>query len=254
MTAGLARQGPEFESDSAHRRAADFELLQPLFSCVAENSAVYFRMVEALAMSLRAFGGAVSDAPFVANFIRDVRDRYVSRLHELDVDVRIVEPFETGSAHANKLRMLELATSREFDVLVALDCDIVLVGDVSKWLSVERFGAKPADYDYAAGAEWALLFRRLGIEPPPRTAVATSTGRTMVPYFNSGVMFIPRWLCSQLLNAWRGTLAEIHAYAEIEPSALPFPFVSDQVALACAVQRLGAPYGMLPVGLNFPTH
>src|SRR5205814_571080 len=29
---------------------------------------------------------------------------------------------------------------------------------------------------------------------------------------------------------------------------------SDQVALACAVQRLGAPYGMLPVGLNFPTH
>jgi len=228
--------------------------LRLLVSCLAENDDGYFRRVEALVWSLRTFGGALSKAPFVAHFVEDVKPHYVSRLHDLDARVRVVESFGERSVYANKLRMLELADQRNFDVLLALDCDIAFVGDVSPWISAERFGAKPADYDYASPAEWNLLFTRLGMVPPARTAVATSTGRPMIPYFNSGVMFIPRQLCDALRNAWASSLAEIYACADAEPSILPFPFVADQVALACAIQRLRTPYTLLPVGLNFPTH
>ena len=228
--------------------------LRLLVSCLAENDDGYFRRVEALVWSLRTFGGALSKAPFVAHFVEDVKPHYVSRLHDLDAQVRVVESSGERSVHANKLRMLELADQRDFDVLLALDCDIAFVGDVSPWISAERFGAKPADYDYASPAEWNLLFSRLGMVPPARTAVATSTGRPMIPYFNSGVMFIPHQLCHPLRDAWTSNLAEIYAHSDADPSILPFPFVADQVALACAIQRSLTPYTLLPVGLNFPTH
>jgi hypothetical protein len=225
-----------------------------LVSCIAENDDGYFRQVESLVWSLRTFGGTLSRAPFVAHFVGDVKPNYVPRLHGLGAEVRVVEPFGERSVYANKLRMLELADHRDFDVLLALDCDIVFVGDVSPWISAERFGAKPADYDYASPAEWNLLFSRLGMAPPARTAVATSSGRPMIPYFNSGVMFVPRHLCDELRTTWKTSLAEIYARSDAEPSLLPFPFVADQVALACAIQSSRAPYRLLPIGLNFPTH
>ena len=225
-----------------------------LVSCLAENDDGYFRRVEALVWSLRTFGGALSMAPFVAHFVGDVKPHYVSRLRDLGADVRVVESFGERSGHANKLRMLELADLRDFDVLMAVDCDIVFVGDVSPWMSIETFGAKPADYDYASPAEWNLLFNRLDMSPPARTAIATSTGRPMIPYFNSGVMFIPRQLCDALRSTWKASLAEIYAHFDADPSILPFPFVADQVALACAIQSSQTPYSLLPIGLNFPTH
>ena len=225
-----------------------------LVSCLAENDDGYFRRVESLVWSLRTFGGTLSKAPFVAHFVGDVKSNYVSRLHDLGAEVRVVQSFGERSVYANKLRMLELADHRDFDVLLALDCDIAFVGDVSPWISATRFGAKPADYDYASPAEWNFLFSRLGMAPPARTALATSTGRPMIPYFNSGVMFIPRQLCDELRTTWENSLAEIYARSDAEPSVLPFPFVADQVALACAIQRSRTPYTLLPIGLNFPTH
>jgi hypothetical protein len=192
--------------------------------------------------------------PFVAQFIGDVHPTYVSRLDNLGAEVHVAEPIDDRSAYANKLRMLELADHRDFDVLLALDCDIVFVGDVSSWISDERFGAKPADYDYASPAEWNLLFSRLGMAHPARTTVATSTGRPMIPYFNSGVMFVPRRICGELRTTWKNSLAEIYACSDAEPSVLPFPMVADQVALACAIQRSRTPYTLLNIGLNFPTH
>jgi hypothetical protein len=225
-----------------------------LFSCVAESQDAYLRKVEALVLSLRTFGGSLSNAPFVANVVGGATPAQTRRLQELGAEVRVVERFDERNPLANKLRMLELAEGGDFDVLVALDCDVVVVGDVAPWLSGERIGAKSADYDYASPAEWRRLLGRLGIRVPGQTAIATSSGRSMIPYFNSGVLFVPQRLCAGLLSVWTQCLNEVLALANGDPHIIPFPSLSEQVALTCAIHRADIPYKLLPVGLNFPTH
>jgi hypothetical protein len=205
-------------------------------------------------MSLRAFGGAASESPFVAHFVGGAHGAYVRRLRALGAEVRVVESFDHRNPLANKLRMLELARTHEFDVLVALDCDVVVVGDVTSWLSKQRICAKNADYDYATFADWRRLFARLGIAVPRQSAVATSTGRPMVPYFNSGVMFVPETKCGELLDQWSRGLDEVHELCGEDPHIVPMPSLSEQVALTCAIHRAGIPYALLPIELNFPTH
>jgi hypothetical protein len=228
--------------------------LRPLFSCVAESHDTHIRKVEALVMSLRTFGGSLADAPFVANVVGELAAEKTRRLQELSAEVRVVERFDERNALANKLRMLELAERGDFDVLVALDCDVVVVGDIAPWLSEERLGAKSADYDYASPAEWRRLLEQLCIRVPDQTAIATASGRTMIPYFNSGVLFVPQRLCAGLLSAWTQCLDEVLALAKGDPHIIPFPSLSEQVALTCAIHRADIPYELLPVGLNFPTH
>src|SRR5688500_13752400 len=106
-----------------------------LFSCVSENGEPWFHKVYNLVLSLRLFGGSLAEARVVVNFVGDVDADYADRLNALGADVRIVERFDPRSPYLNKLRMLELAAEYEFDVLVALDCDVLIAGDLQPVLS-----------------------------------------------------------------------------------------------------------------------
>jgi hypothetical protein len=227
-----------------------------VFSCVTENDPAWFQRVANLVSSVRWFGGSLSDATFIVNFVGDVAPEYSKALRDLDAQVRVVERVDSRAGFANKLRMLELDRDEAFDALVGLDCDVVVVDDFSDEVPASSIGAKPADYDLFTDREWSRLYETVGMQPPPRTQRATSSGKPVGPYFNTGVLTVPRALCGELSRRWTTCHTEIVARFERDPNLIrpDLQVYSDQLALSLAIAEGGMPWEPLPVTMNFPSH
>lgn len=181
---------------------------------------------------------------------------FVQRMEALDVEVRIVAPFTGGGVpHANKLRMFELNEREDFDVLLAADCDIAVVDDPARHLSADAISVVPADVDPYNDGQWRRIFGGLALQTPARSVTATTTGEPMYPYFNSGVIGVPRALCGDLLAAWVHALEDLNRLWQREPEMVSRHgrFYIDQLAMAIALAR-GLPWTLASRELNFPTH
>ena len=205
-----------------------------LVACVAENGDGWYREVQNLVLSVRRFGGALAGAPVVVNFVDDVDPR---------------------SPASNKLRMLELADDHDFDVLLAIDTDTVVVGDVGTYGDPAALAIKPENLDPYPEATWRALYADLDIPEPSRSQVTTSTGQVSHPYWNSGVVFVPRALCAPLLDAWSRRVADVLDVYERRPDivAPPQRHWTNQLSLALAVVGDGLPVTPLPVAANLST-
>ena len=219
-----------------------------LFSCVGENRPEWFPKIENLVLSLRRFGGPLSEAPVVVNMIDGVEPPLASALERLDAEVRIVHTVDPRRLTANKLRMLELAESHHFDVLVMLDCDMIVKGDFAEEVRPGRVRAVPAGRDILDAARWQRLFALREVPLPDRTCVTSVTGQRTYPYFNSGVLFVPRELCGVLREHWLGHLRWI---LDSGVAALGMDRLrKDQIPLAVALASARLAVDPLPVNLN----
>ena len=175
--------------------------IEPLIACVSENRHDWFLKVQNLVLSVRGLGGALRDARILVSFVDGVDDDFRRPLERLGAEVRTTERVKLNP-FANKLRMLELDDTEDFDVLIAIDCDTAVVGDVSRYLSLEAIRAAPVDYDRLTDPEWRRMFHLAGVSSPERSEIAAATGERIYPSFNSGVLFIPRPLCRDLRRHW----------------------------------------------------
>jgi hypothetical protein len=226
------------------------------FACVAENGPDWFDKAYNLALSVRTFGGSLADAPVIVSFVGDVEREYATALEKIGAEVRVVERFHPRSPYLNKMRMLELAEDSSFDVLVALDCDVLVAGDIRDDLPVDRVAAKPADVDVLTDDQWSGLYRALDLEPPRERFAAATTGEPMYPYFNSGVVTVPHAMCRGLLDRWTGYVEAILRIYDEGPQVVPsqWQFHLDQFSLAVALAREEPPPVALPLRLNMPVH
>lgn len=227
-----------------------------LFSCVAENNARFATLVENLAISVRTFAGEHREAPVVALFVDSIEGEFRARLQRLAVDVEIVPRVAGGNPLANKQRMLELHERHEFEVLLGLDCDTIVVADPGKWADRDRIGAKAADYGHLTDQEWRRMFSALGLPMPARTLRATRTGDPLPPYFNSGVIAVPHALCGPLKAAWTDAYVRLSDAARRDPSMIrgQFRWLIEQASLGCGILLGDLPWHALPAEMNFPTH
>lgn len=225
-----------------------------LFSCVAENEPSWFRKVHNLVLSIRSFGGSLAEAPVVVNFVDDVTPEYSRALEDLGASVRIVAPLDSKHRYANKLRMLQLVHEFDFDVLAALDCDVIVVDDIAEFLPDGSLCGKPADCDFLSDGQWRRVFGTLSLPVPEKAYVTTTFGQRTYPYLNSGVLLIPRGFCADLYSLWARFVFELErVYATHHDIALRRKY-NDQIALTCAVVAGKFPIQPLPVSMNFPTH
>lgn len=229
--------------------------IEPLIACVGENRHDWFLKVQNLVLSIRGLGGTLHDARILVSFVDGVDDDFRRPLESLGAEVRTT-PRVKLNPFANKLRMLELDDGEDFDVLVAIDCDTVIVGDLSPYLSLEAIRAAPVDYDRLRDAEWRRLFALAGVSPPGRSEIASSSGERIYPCFNSGVLLIPRASCSDLRRHWLEQQARLAtAFASEELAVRPqWRLQIGQYALANALLAGRLPFVPLPASLNFPTH
>jgi hypothetical protein len=227
-----------------------------VFSCVAENRPEFATMTHNLAISIRSFAGTLADAPIVVNFVGGVEPAFARPLTELGAEVRIVERVSDGNPLANKLRMLELDKERDFDVLLALDCDVVVVGDPRPSVDDVAIAAKPADFDRFTDDEWRHVFAALDIPLPDRSLTASGTGQAIYPYFNSGVISIPHELCRPLRDGWVRTFERLSVLLRDRPGLIrePWHWLAEQASLGLALLHEDLCWRVLPTELNFPAH
>ncbi|UUY03509.1 hypothetical protein LRS13_23030 [Svornostia abyssi] len=226
------------------------------FACAGEPRADWVARVERLAWSLRALGGSAADAPFHACFAGRVPGELLEPLQALDVTVHEVEPFDARLSYANKLRILELGSAFDagVDAVVMIDCDVVVAGDPAPHLPIASPGAKPADMDPLGPADWGALCSALGMPLPPRDVLASSTGRPMHRYYNSGVVVVPCDRLAAMQDAWARWLYRVVDMLAQDDRLVPRArrIFADQYALMAAMAELGGePLG---VAANCPTH
>ena len=225
-----------------------------LVSCVGEDRAGWHTKIENLVLSIRRFGGSMREAPIVVNVVNSAERRFRERLNELDAEIRLVERVDPRAPSSNKLRMLELPSSHDFDVLVALDCDLIAMGDFTPEVAeTSSLRAAPAIHDPLPAGSWELMYRELGLNLPEKRHIMTVSGQTTYPYFNSGVMFVARECCELLHESWdreRNRLLDLNAKY---PGLLGSKVRGDQPALACALQSAGLKVDPLPINLNLST-
>jgi len=224
--------------------------VRPLISCVTENERDWFVKTQNLVLSLREFGGRLSSAPVVAHFVDGVRPEFERALTRLDVEVRVVEPYGSRFRFSNKMRMFDLFAERtDFDVLVALDCDVLVMGDLTPFLTTEAVGIVPAGRDPFELAQWPEIYELFGAEVPEPNCIMRVSGEQTYPYYNTGVMTIPRAYGSRLCDRW------VKVLESFGPVHERFPRVhhENQVAFAVAVAQEAIPITELPVSLNLST-
>ncbi len=224
-------------------------------ACVAENGDHWYQEAHNLVLSIRRFGGELSGAPVVVNFVDAVEPRYESGLAALDAEVRVVTRFDRRTPASNKLRMLELADTHEFDVLLAIDTDTLVVGDVSRYADAEAVAIKPENRDPYPAQCWRDVFAALAIDEPSRSLVTTSTAQVTYPYYNSGVLFVPHGRCAALLESWTRRVFDVLDLYERRPDIVPRAerHWTNQLALALAVVGDDIPVRDLPVAANLST-
>lgn len=224
-------------------------------ACVTENRPRWTQRLYNLALSLRTFGGALADAPLHAFFVDELEPRFKVRLAPLGVRCEVVPGFPAPVAQTNKLRMFEDFSCQRGGILVALDCDVVVVGDFSASLSPAAVCGVPASMSPLRPPQWQALLALLGLRPDGRGIRTVATWEELpVPYLNSGVLFVPWQYCAELTSLWRryiDALLELHA--TLKWSARVWIYL-DQIALACALVAGGIPLQTLDVWHNFPSH
>ncbi len=227
-----------------------------LLSCVAEDCASFHARVENLVITARDRGGSLARSPIVVKMVESADHGFVRRMSALDAEVQIVARFNRGGvAHANKLRMLEIGERDDFDVLLAVDCDIAAAEDPARHLVADAISVVPADVDAFSESEWRAIFAGLALDRPDRSLTATTSGKPMYPYFNSGVLGVPRPLCDELLSEWTRALNDVAQLWRLRPrlNSRKARFYTEQLALAVALAR-GLPHRAVSRELNFATH
>ncbi len=219
-----------------------------LFSCVGENRPDWHAKMENLVLSIRRFGGSLADAPVVVNVVGGAGTELIAAMDRLDAEVRVVEAVDRRRPTSNKLRMFELGADHDFEVLAAIDCDIVVKGDLAAEIRPEVLRAVPAGRDILPDATWRLLYQLLDVPLPPRSCTTVVSGQRTYPYFNSGVLLVPRDVCAPLREHWARHLDWLlgPGLAQLDLDRLR----KDQIPLSAALATAGLEVDPLPVNVN----
>jgi len=222
-----------------------------VISCVAEDTPGWAERVRMLSFSIRRFGGEMSQAPIVANFVGSSKSAEVLDFDSLGVTVRTVETVNAACPWANKLRMLEMPELDDNDVLLALDCDIIVLGDVRPKLKADSIGAVPELSSALVERQWQFVCERLNV--PLSIVEAPEGGPTIRTYVNSGVVSIPTGMCRGLRTTWEEMIDGLMPIFDELPYIAKKRNFADQIALALAMEKEGLKFERLPYSLNYHT-
>ncbi|MCU1245024.1 MAG: putative glycosyltransferase [Acidobacteria bacterium] len=201
-----------------------------------------------LLRSIRWFGGGLAQSRIVVCAVGSLQGDAREELEALGAETRIVSRFHPANPTGNRHQLLsELLVAPE-QLLFLLDCDTIVVQDPLPYLRTDAFQGKVAPTPTVSDEVFERLFAHFHLVKPPRTHLARLSGTLMIPYFNAGVLAIPRALAQILAPVWR-------KYNEIladEPHLVaPCQRHMHQASLSLALAATGIPCAELPEELNF---
>lgn len=215
---------------------------------VAENTPKFLGQALRLVQSIRWFGGELAGSHVIAGIVDDVDPRARRALERYDADVRVIPRFHRANPTANRLQLFaELRKSSEPHYLL-LDSDTLVVHDPLPFLRRDVFRAKIAPFPTVTHEVFERLFADFGILLPARTFTTGYTGTPTIPYFNAGVISIPRTLAEPFEREWR----RINTRLADEPHlAAPCEKHMHQAALAMALASVKIPAEAFGAEMNY---
>jgi len=225
-----------------------------LVACQGANREPFRTEMQYLFKTLNHFGGSLSLAQKIACFTEPVDSDLIQSLVGMGVRIKITEELGSKSPHSNKIQMLSLCEEEDFDYLVALDTDIVVAGDFSKFMRNDAIGAKPVDQDPLDLDTWKSLFAHYGLQLPQERYKTSFHFSDTIPYFNSGVILVPKKYVDVLYQKWKFFVAKLEEEYENLPTISQHTFFTDQFAFTLALASANIPHFALPLEMNFPTH
>ena len=221
---------------------------------VKENNAEYSNLeTEYLFRTLDKFGGELANAKKIACFTEKPNSFFENILTKMGVKIRINNKLDERQSFANKINILEEGIKEDVDVIVMLDTDIVVARDFSKFLDTKKIMIKPEDRDPFSLTDWKQLFDYFKINFPSERFHTSCSHQETIPYFNGGVIIIPKVFAKEFLDQWKYFLKKLLD----EKLNLPMNFIPnarffDQIAFSLALIQSKLPYDILPLSMNYP--
>jgi hypothetical protein len=207
-------------------------------------------IIEALALvrSLRAFGGLQAEARCEVHFVEQL-PQDPAPFEALGATLRRVERFDQRCPHANKLQM---HYPIETDYLLALDCDVVVAGDFSRFLIGDAVASAVDWGDWMKPGGWEELFAAASIPFPAQRTLTARLWQETVHYPNSGVLVVPRRRTESLREEWTQRLRDLLDAAERRDWwGDKQRYFTDQISLALANHSGAFPTRILPIEMNW---
>ena len=233
---------------------------------VKENNAEYANLeTEYLFKTLRQYGGNLANSKKIACFTEKPDSSIQKILNNLQVDIRINKIVDERQAFANKIRILDEGIKEDVDVIVMLDTDVIVSRDFSEFLNTQKIMIKPEDRDPFTLEEWKQLFDLFELPFPQDRFYTSCTHEETIPYFNGGVIIIPKIYASKLLEMWEYFLKKLLDEKKNLPGSFSggtmsasksnddgLPRFFDQIAFTLALIKAKLPYEALPLSMNYP--
>nr|WP_263326531.1 hypothetical protein [Neobacillus sp. Marseille-Q6967] len=215
-----------------------------LVSCVGEDNEKYHFRVLTLFKTIKQFGGKIGNAKLIANFVSSVNENVRRSLNDLGVRVEVVERFDTRSPHCNKLRMFEI--DEDYDIFVALDCDIAVVRDFTEAIKTDGIYAPFHPLQPLTLEQWKQMFSYFNLQIPQNERKI---------HYSSGVLTIPKSDVKKLRETWGNyALALLNDFFPAYPEIGAHKFFTDQFALALTFSDLKMDVPHLPDEMNYGTY
>lgn len=222
-----------------------------VFGCLVDTSGHFADQAARLLLSLRWFGGAQADAHFLLAVVGSLSKAEQSFFIRHCAEIVVVSQLDERHGPSNKLRFFELPQLNQFDHIVLLDCDTIVVQDPSDWIYTNDFSAKPADQPTVDVDALGKYLSHYDIPVPCRAYHHDVADVPGLPYFNSGVIVLGRKWRRKFLLAWKKYTLDLIGSSNLFGIN---EYHVDQAGLTAAVLAENIPIDPLPTAMNFPAH
>lgn len=218
---------------------------------LAENTPRMLAQAFRLLRSIRWFGGEMSGVRTLVCIVGTLDPRVRQELEALGAEVRSVTRFHPANPTANRHQLIAALLDTAEEMVLALDCDTIVVRDPLPYLDGETLRAKVAPTATVSDEVFERLFAHFHLPKPPRTHINRLTGTPTIPYFNAGVIAVPKRLLRVLAPSWRKFNL---ALADQPQLVAPCERHMHQASMTLALVETGIPFAELPEEMNFQTN
>lgn len=225
-----------------------------LIACQGSNRESFTKEIQILLKSIDLFGGKLSHAKRIVYFTESLDSLTIQNLKSLGVKVEIIDNAYDHIVHANKIQILRFTQNEDFDLLISLDTDVVIVDDFFSLINETKIGASIEGIDPLGIKGWKNIFQYFNVTFPSNRERTSYSDVKTIPYISSSVLLIPKIHLTKLFESWQFFINKLINIAEKVPLISKNSFYIDQIALTLAVHRSQLPYYLLPLSMNFSTH
>ncbi|MGA2836084.1 MAG: class I SAM-dependent methyltransferase [Acidimicrobiales bacterium] len=223
------------------------------FSCVIDEDPRFHLEALRWFASITAVAGA-SPCDLTVHVVGSADSDALDILEGKGVTIRPIRPFDSRSAHCNKIAgALSLAAAGVEGLAVLTDADVMICEDPrALLLEPGAVAAKTVDAPNPPLDIVRTVFDRAGVELPPIVALDFDpVGETIEGNANGGLYLVPGPLLAQVAEAW-----DRWARWLLDRQGLlgSFGVFVDQMAMALALGAEGIPFQRLDPRWNTLTH